>query len=41
MPVSAYFDHGESAGHGHLDAAGNRAAFRALHDGLEGRFERP
>ena len=40
-PVSDYFDHGEGASHGHLDPAGNRAAFQALHDGIEGRFDRP
>ena len=40
-PVSDYFDHGKSASRGHLLPEGNRAAFQALRDGIEGRFDPP
>lgn len=39
--ISDYFGHGEPASRGHLLPDGNRAAFRALRDGIEGRFEPP
>lgn len=39
--VSEYFDHDEGARRGHLLPVGNRAAFGALRDGIEGRFETP
>ena len=39
--VADYFDHENAPTHGHLLPEGNRAAFAALRDGIEGRFEPP
>jgi hypothetical protein len=40
-PVSEYLDHGGTESRGHLLPDGNRAAFQALRDGIEGRFDPP
>ena len=40
-PVDEYFEHGDSLLRGHLLPEGNRAAFAALRQGIEGRFEAP
>jgi len=39
--VPEYFEHTDPTKRGHLSAIGNRSAFRALRDGIEGRFEPP
>jgi hypothetical protein len=39
-PIADYFDQTERESRGHFLPLGNAAAFRALRDGIEGRFER-
>jgi hypothetical protein len=40
-PIADYFDHAERESRGHFLPLGNAAAFEALRDGIEGRFDRP